>query len=462
MASDILIVDDEEDIRELIAGILEDEGHQARTAGDSDAALEIIRERRPNLIFLDIWIQGSKLDGLELLDIIKKDHPELPIVMISGHGNIETAVSAIQRGAYDYIEKPFKVDRLVLVAERALETSNLKKQVRELQKRSIDMPELLGESLGMSNLRSLIERVSPTNSRIMITGASGSGKEHVARTIHENSLRKTGPFVILNAASMTADKMEVELFGTEGGDGQQKIVGALEEAHNGTLYIDEIADMPRETQNKILRVLVNQQFQRVGGATKVKVDVRVFSSTSQDLALLIEDGDFHQDLFHRLAVVPIDVPPLKERREDIPLLVNAFMKQIMRQSNIVDCQISDDAMAALQAHDWPGNIRQLRNNIERLLILSHVEEGTVITTDMLPDDVGEMLSRSSRKGSERIMSLPMKEAREVFERDFLVAQVDRFGGNVSRTAKFIGMERSALHRKLKLLGLVEKKQDDDE
>ncbi len=462
MASDILIVDDEEDIRELIAGILEDEGHQARTAGDSDTALEIIRERRPNLIFLDIWIQGSKLDGLELLDIIKKDHPELPIVMISGHGNIETAVSAIQRGAYDYIEKPFKVDRLVLVAERALEISNLKKQVRELQKRSTDMPELLGESLGMSNLRSLIERVSPTNSRIMITGASGSGKEHVARTIHENSLRKTGPFVILNAASMTADKMEVELFGTEGGDGQQKIVGALEEAHNGTLYIDEIADMPRETQNKILRVLVHQQFQRVGGATKVKVDVRVFSSTSQDLAQLIEDGDFHQDLFHRLAVVPIDVPPLKERREDIPLLVNAFMKQIMRQSNIVDCQISDDAMAVLQAHDWPGNIRQLRNNIERLLILSHVEEGTVITTDMLPDDVGEMLPRSGREGGDHIMSLPLKEAREVFERDFLMAQVERFGGNVSRTAKFVGMERSALHRKLKLLGLVEKKQGDDE
>ncbi|MCP4072211.1 MAG: sigma-54-dependent Fis family transcriptional regulator [Hyphomicrobiales bacterium] len=462
MASDILIVDDEEDIRELIAGILEDEGHQARTAGDSDTALEIIRERRPNLIFLDIWIQGSKLDGLELLDIIKKDHPELPIVMISGHGNIETAVSAIQRGAYDYIEKPFKVDRLVLVAERALETSNLKKQVRELQKRSTDMPELLGESLGMSNLRSLIECVSPTNSRIMITGASGSGKEHVARTIHENSLRKTGPFVILNAASMTADKMEVELFGTEGVAGQQKIVGALEEAHNGTLYIDEIADMPRETQNKILRVLVHQQFQRVGGATKVKVDVRVFSSTSQDLAQLIEDGDFHQDLFHRLAVVPIDVPPLKERREDIPLLVNAFMKQIMRQSNIVDCQISDDAMAVLQAHDWPGNIRQLRNNIERLLILSHVEEGTVITTDMLPDDVGEMLPRSGREGGGHIMSLPLKEAREVFERDFLMAQVERFGGNVSRTANFVGMERSALHRKLKLLGLVEKKQGDDE
>jgi two-component system nitrogen regulation response regulator NtrX len=462
MAADILIVDDEKDIRDLVAGVLEDEGHEARTAGDSDNALEIIRQRRPNLIFLDIWIQGSKLDGLELLDVIKKDHPDMPIVMISGHGNIETAVSAIRRGAYDYIEKPFKVDRLVLVAERALETSKLKMQIRELQERSTDMPELIGNSQSMNNLRSSIERVAATNSRIMITGASGSGKELVARTIHNNSLRKSGPFRILNAAIMTADKMEVELFGIEGIDGQQKKVGALEEAHNGTLYIDEIADMPRETQKKILRVLVEQKFERVGGATKVKVDVRVISSTAQDLTGLIEKGEFHQDLFHRLAVVPIGVPPLCERREDIPQLVSAFMDPIMRQSSIADCKISDDAMAVLQAHDWPGNIRQLRNNIERLLILSHVEEGTVITTEMLPDEVGEMLLRSSGDGGEHIMSLPLKEAREVFERDYLAAQVDRFGGNISRTAKFVGMERSALHRKLKLLGLVEKKQDSKE
>ncbi|MCF6321059.1 MAG: sigma-54 dependent transcriptional regulator [Rhizobiaceae bacterium] len=459
MASDILIVDDEKDIRDLVAGILEDEGHEARTAGDSDQALAIIRERRPNLIFLDIWIQGSKLDGLELLDIITKEHPDLPIVMISGHGNIETAVSAIQRGAYDFIEKPFKVDRLVLVAERALETSNLKKQVRELEQRSTDMPELIGDSLIMNNLRSTIERVAPTNSRIMITGASGSGKELVARTIHKNSSRCAGPFVILNAASVTADKMEIELFGTESGDRVQKKIGALEEAHNGTLYIDEIADMPRETQNKILRVLVDQQFERVGGTTKVKVDVRVFSSTAQDLTKLIETGDFREDLFHRLAVVPIGVPPLRQRREDIPELVNAFMQQIMRQSSITNCQIGDDAMAVLQSHDWPGNIRQLRNNIERLMILAHVEEGTVITADMLPEEIGQMLPRSGREGGEHIMALPLKEAREVFERDYLVAQVDRFGGNISRTAKFIGMERSALHRKLKTLGLAEKKQN---
>ncbi len=461
MAADILIVDDEKDIRDLVAGILEDEGHQARTAADSDSALETIRERRPNLIFLDIWIQGSKLDGLELLDEIKKVHPDLPIVMISGHGNIETAVSAIQRGAYDYIEKPFKVDRLVMVAERALEISSLKKQVRELQERSTDMPELIGDSLAMSNLRVLIEKVAPTNSRIMITGASGSGKELVARTIHKNSQRNSGPFVILNAAAMTSEKMEIELFGTQDEDGTLRKIGALEEAHNGTLYIDEIADMPRETQNKILRVLVDQQFERVGGATKVKVDVRIFTSSAQDLAALIESGEFREDLFHRLAVVPVGVPPLSQRREDIPMLANAFMKQILRQSSISDCQIGEDAMAVLQAHDWPGNIRQLRNNIERLMILAHVEEGTIITADMLPDEVGEMLPKAGKEGGEHIMALPLKEAREVFERDYLTAQIGRFGGNISRTAKFVGMERSALHRKLKILGLADKKQTSD-
>lgn len=461
MASDILIVDDEKDIRDLVAGILEDEGHEARTAGDSDSALKIIGERRPSLVFLDIWIQGSRLDGLELLDVIKKDHPDLPVVMISGHGNIETAVSAIQRGAYDYIEKPFKVDRLVLVAQRALENLSLKNQVRDLRERSTDMHELIGDSLIMANLRSTIEKIAPTNSRIMITGASGSGKELVARTIHKNSSRSGGPFVILNAASMTDSKMETKLFGVEGVNGAHNQIGSLEEAHNGTIYIDEIADMPRDTQNKILRVLVDQQFQRVGGTTKVKVDVRVISSTAQNLSQMIEAGKFREDLFHRLAVVPVGIPPLCERREDVPQLVNAFVAQILRQSSIANCRIGDDAMAVLQAHDWPGNIRQLRNNIERLMILAHVEEGTVITADMLPEEVGEMLPRAGRDGVDHIMSLPLKEARETFERDYLAAQIDRFGGNISRTAKSIGMERSALHRKLKLLGLVEKKQDKD-
>ena len=461
MATDILVVDDETDIRELVAGILEDEGHGTRTAHDSDSALEQIRDRRPTMIFLDIWLQGSTLDGLELLDEIKRIHPELPVVMISGHGNIETAVSAIRRGAYDYIEKPFKADRLILIASRALETSSLRKQVKELQERSADMPDLIGSSQAMLTLRQSIEKLAPTNSRVMISGASGSGKELVARTIHSNSDRREGPFVVLNAATITPDRMETELFGTEDDEGAALRVGALEEAHGGTLYIDEIADMPWDTQSRILRVLVEQQFQRVGGSSKVKVDVRVLSSTARNMEQLISDGEFREDLFHRLAVVPLRVPPLSERREDIPELVEAFMELIGRQSSITDCRIGEDAMAVLQAHDWPGNIRQLRNNIERLMILSRVESGTIVTADMLPKEIGELLPNAGESGGEHLMSLPLKEAREAFERDYLAAQVGRFSGNISRTAEFVGMERSALHRKLKSLGLSEKKAGDE-
>ncbi len=458
MASDILVVDDEIDIRELVAGILEDEGHETRTAGDADSALEAINERRPRLVFLDIWLQGSRLDGLELLAEIKAQHPELPVVMISGHGNIETAVSAIKSGAYDYIEKPFKSDRLLLIAARALEASELRKQVQELQEKSTDMPDLIGNSVAMNQLRQTLERIAPTNSRIMIIGASGVGKELVARTIHKLSTRKDGPFVALNAATITPERMEIELFGTEAVNGSGRKVGALEEAHGGTLYIEEVADMPKDTQGKILRVLVEQKFERVGGGNRVKVDVRILSSTAHNLEEKIETGEFREDLLHRLAVVPLRVPPLSERREDIPLLINAFVEQIGRQTGIKGCSISEDAMAVIQAHSWPGNIRQLRNNIERLLILSRVEDGSVITADMLPAEIGEMLPSVDGEGGEHILSLPLKDAREAFERDYLTAQVGRFDGNISRTAEFVGMERSALHRKLKMLGLFEKKQ----
>ena len=457
MATDILVVDDEQDIRELVAGILEDEGHGTRTAGDSDSALEEIRKRRPSMIFLDIWLQGSKLDGLDLLDQIKSVHKDLPVVMISGHGNIETAVSAIRRGAYDYIEKPFKSDKLLLIASRALETSNLKKQVAELQARSNDMSELIGDSTAMQQLRQTLEKVAPSNSRIMINGASGSGKELVARTIHSNSLRSNGPFIVISAANITPERMEVELFGTEGEAGTAQKVGALEEAHGGTLYLDEVGDMPWGTQSKILRVLVEQQFQRVGGNTPVKVDVRVISSTAQDLEEAIKLGNFREDLFHRLSVVPVRVPPLSERRDDVPVLAKAFMKRIANQSGIMSCRIDDEAMAVLQAHKWPGNIRQLRNNIERLMILARVEEGTVVTVDMLPQEVGEMLPSAGGANGEHLISLPLKEARETFEREYLAAQIGRFGGNISKTAEFVGMERSALHRKLKSLGLSDKK-----
>jgi two-component system, NtrC family, nitrogen regulation response regulator NtrX len=454
MASDILIVDDEADIRELVAGILEDEGNTTRTAADADAALAEISKRRPSLVFLDIWLQGSRMDGLALLDVIKKEHPDLPVVMISGHGNIETAVSAIKRGAYDYIEKPFKSDRLVLIAERAIEAAQLRREVRALRERAGEASELVGGSAAMNQLRQLIEKIAPTNSRVMIFGPSGVGKELVARTLHKLSTRSAGPFVVLNAATITPDRMEEELFGTEPVDGAARKIGALEEAHGGTLYLDEIADMPRETQNKILRVLVDQSFQRIGGASWVNVDVRILSSTSRDLEREIGEGTFREDLFHRLAVVPVRVPALAERRDDIPGLVTEFARQISRSTGLPLREIAADAMAVLQAHDWPGNIRQLRNNVERLMILARGEAGEEITAAMLPAEIGEMLPTTpGRAGGEHLMSLPLRDAREIFEREYLAAQVNRFGGNISRTAEFVGMERSALHRKLKSLGV---------
>ncbi len=455
MASDILIIDDEADIRELVSGILEDEGHGTRVAADSDEALGAIEQRRPTLIFLDIWLQGSRLDGLELLAVIKEQHPDLPVVIISGHGNIETAVSAIKSGAYDYIEKPFKSDRLILVAERALEATKLKREVRELRQRSGETNRLIGASSIMNALRQTIDRVAPTNSRILISGPSGSGKELVARTLHGASTRSGGPFVTLNAAAITPENMEIELFGTEPNGGQPRKVGALEEAHGGTLHLDEVADMPRETQNKILRVLVEQNFQRVGGSTRVHVDVRIISSTARDLEQEITDGRFREDLFHRLSVVPLGVPPLSERRDDIPELVAHFMAQISTATGLPLRRIGDDAMAVLQAHDWPGNIRQLRNNVERLMILTRGDPDAVITADLLPSEVGEMLPTvPSKSNGEHLMALPLREAREIFEREYLVAQINRFGGNISRTAEFVGMERSALHRKLKTLGIA--------
>ncbi len=454
MASDILVVDDEADIREIVSGILDDEGHETRTAADSDSALAAITDRVPRLIFLDIWLQGSRLDGLALLDEIKARYPELPVVMISGHGNIETAVSAIQRGAYDFIEKPFKADRLLLVAERALETSNLKRQVTELKKRSGDPVELIGTSVAVSQLKQSIDKIAPTNSRVMILGPSGSGKELVARLIHRKSTRAGGPFVVLNAAAITPERMEVALFGTESAASHERKVGALEEAHGGILYLDEVADMPRGTQSKILRVLVDQQFERVGGTKRVKVDVRILSSTARNLEELIAAGEFREDLYHRLAVVPVRVPSLSERREDIPFLVDMFMRQVSEQAGIRNRRIGDDALAVIQAHTWPGNIRQLRNYMERLMILARSDgPDTVISASMLPDDVSDMLPKTSAAGSDHIMTLPLREARELFERDYLIAQINRFGGNISRTAEFVGMERSALHRKLKSLGV---------
>jgi len=454
MASDILIVDDEADIRDLVAGILNDEGFTTRTARDSDSALAEIANRRPHLVFFDIWLQGSKLDGLQLLEQIKRDHSDLPIVMISGHGNIETAVAAIKRGAYDFIEKPFKSDRLILVATRALEKSRLKREVKELKQLAPTASVMTGRSACMNQLRQTIERAAKANSRILIVGPSWAGKELAARMLHLASGRADGPFVVINAAAITPERMEIELFGVEPNGEHPRKTGALEEAHGGTLFIDEIGDMPRETQNKILRVLVDQTFQRQGGTTKVNVDVRIISSTARNLEEEIASGRFREDLYHRLSVVPIRVPPLSERREDIPELIDYFMDQISAATGLPKRQIGQDAMAVLQSHVWPGNVRQLRNNVERVMILASGGPEVIITADMLPQDVGSMVpAMPTSNNGEHIMGLPLREAREVFERDYLMAQISRFSGNISRTAEFVGMERSALHRKLKALGV---------
>jgi two-component system nitrogen regulation response regulator NtrX len=455
MAADILIVDDEADIRELISGILQDEGYETRLARNSDAALAALADRRPSLIVLDIWLQESKLDGLDLLSVVRERHPELPVVIISGHGNIETAVSAIKRGAYDYIEKPFNADRLILVVGRALEASRLRRENEVLKGRAGADTELLGSSMAIRQLRQMLKKVAPSNSRILITGPMGAGKELAARTLHEMSQRSNGPFVILSAATMAPERMEEELFGVEDGSGATLRVGALEEAHGGTLYVDEVADMPAETQGKVLRVLVEQTFQRVGGGKKVKVDVRIVASSGRDLALLIAEGRFREDLYHRLGVVPIQVPSLAERREDIPELIEYFSRLYSLASGQPQRRLATDAIAMLQTQDWPGNVRQLRNNVERVMILAGGEPGSEISAAMLPADVGAaLLPAATGFGGEHLLALPLREAREAFERDYVAAQLSRFGGSISRTAQFVGMERSALHRKIKLLGLA--------
>ena len=458
MSHDILIVDDEADIRMLMSGVLRDEGYQTRDAADSDSALAAIQARRPSLVILDIWLHNSRLDGLEILDQIRKDHADLPVVMISGHGNIETAVTAIKKGAYEYIEKPFKADRLLLVVERAIEASRLRRENAELKMRAGGELALVGESQLANQLRATIDKVAPTNSRVLVGGPPGVGKEVVARLIHTRSGRSAGPFVPVNCAAMTPEHIEMALFGVEAGvegPGSPRKTGTFENAHGGTLFLDEVGDMPLVTQGKIVRVLQEQTFERVGGTTKVAVDVRVIASTNRDLQEQIAAGRFREDLYYRLSVVPIRVPPLKERREDIPLLVRHFMQMAARSSGLPEREIGDDAMTALQAHSWPGNVRQLRNAIEWMLIMAPGDAGAKIRADMLPPeilDISPAVLRWDKSGE--MMALPLREAREVFEREYLAAQILRFGGNITRTASFVGMERSALHRKLKSLGLT--------
>jgi len=456
MASEILIVDDEADIRMLITGILQDEGYETCDAGDSERALELLRQRRPSLVVLDIWLENSTLDGMEILSAVKQEWPATPVVMISGHGNIETAVNAIKLGAYDFIEKPFKSDRLLLVVQRAIEAARLRSENEELRLRIGQTSDFIGSSHWYHQVSQAIRKVAPTGSRVLITGPAGAGKEVVARQLHSCSHRATAPFVALNCATMHPDRLEPELFGTEPGllDGEAGTVGTFEKAHGGTLFLDEVADMPMETQGKIVRVLQEQTFQRVGGDKRIAVDVRVIAATNRDLPGLISDGRFREDLFYRLNVVPIEVPALRERREDIPELVTYFMERAAENAGLPPRALSDDALAALRAYEWPGNVRQLRNVIEWVLIMAPGRPQDPVRPDMLPPEIGaSALASLPSETGEEIMSLPLREAREVFERKYLEAQVMRFGGNISRTASFVGMERSALHRKLRSLGV---------
>ena len=458
MALDILVVDDELDIRELVAGVLEDEGYEARVAADSDSALEAVAVRRPSLVLLDVWLQGSKLDGLELLDEIKRRDPSIPVLVISGHGNLDTAVAAIRKGAADFIEKPFEAERLLLMVGRATETERLRRENASLRASAGRETDLTGSSSAINGIRATLKRVAATRSRVLIMGAAGTGKEVAARLLHGWSNRADAPFVVVSAARMTPERVEEELFGVEEG-GDLVRTGLLEQAHGGTLFLDEIADMPIATQGRILRVLTDQSFTRVGGTRVVKVDVRVVSATARDLTQEIAEGRFREDLYYRLNVVPVTIPSLAERREDIPPLVEHFMAHYATERRVRTPEIAPDAMVAMQSYDWPGNVRQLRNVVERTIILAPGDRVGRIDMDLLPAEVLGEGGDMGSGGATAIMGAPLREARESWEREYLRIQIRRFSGNISRTASFIGMERSALHRKLKLLGISETRED---
>lgn len=454
MALDVLIVDDEADIRELVAGVLEDEGFETRLAANSDEALDALAARRPSLVLLDVWLQGSRLDGLELLAEIKQRDATIPVLMISGHGNIDTAVAAIRHGAVDFIEKPFESDQLLHIVARATETERLRRENQVLRAR-FQEEELTGTSNAINTVRATIKKVAGTGSRVLISGPAGVGKEVAARMLHNWSGRANGPFVIVTAARIEPERAEEALFGVEGSDGIIR-PGLLEQAHGGTLFLDEIADMPLTTQGKILRVLTDQSFTRIGGQRQVKVDIRVISSTARDLKEEIAAKRFREDLYYRLNVVPLAIPPLSERRDDIPGLVDHYLARFAAERGMPAPRMATNALAALQSTDWPGNVRQLRNVVERTIILAPMQPDGMIELEMLPVEAAGGTDDTGL--SSAIMGAPLREARENFEREYLRIQIKRFSGNISRTAAFIGMERSALHRKLKSLGLGEGKE----
>ena len=449
--SDILVVDDERDIRELISDILEDEGYSTRKAANCDECMAEFEAEPPALLILDIWLKDSEMDGIDILKTVKRDFPEVPVVIISGHGNIEIAVAAIKQGAYDFIEKPFNIDQLMVVIRRAMETSRLRRENTDLKRKDSGVGDMVGSSAPFKTLVSQLDKVTKSNGRIMLSGPAGSGKEVAARYVHAHSNRASAPFVVVNCASIEPDRMEEELFGRESRE-QGIEPGLLEQADGGVVFFDEVADMPLGTQSKILRVLVDQQFTRVGGGERVKVDLRVISATNKDLEQEIAENRFREELFHRLNVVPIQVPSLADRREDIPELCTYFISHFNETQGLPLRELTEDALALLQTMVWPGNVRQLKNMVERILILG---DGTgPINAKDLPRDEEKVDVEGRVVLSGALATLPLREAREAFEREYLLTQINRFGGNISRTAAFVGMERSALHRKLKSLGVV--------
>ena len=462
MADDILIVDDEKDIRALLSMILEDEGYATLQVANAEAAREAILAQPPKLAILDIWMRDSDMDGIELLEWIKSVYPGLPILMISGHGTIETAVQAIQLGAYDFIEKPFKEARLLMTLERALDNARLTQENVELRARvnADTSSELIGNSPIMRAIRHSIEKIAPTASRVLINGPSGSGKEMAARAIHAQSDRSRERFVVANCARLSSDRVDAELFGAESLQSHRRVVGLFEQAHRGTLYFDEVCDLPLETQGKIVRAVNEQRFRRVGGNTEVAVDVRVISASSKDLECEINEGRLREDLYYRLGVVPLAMPSLVERRDDIPLLAKQITNLIAKQNGVKPIKLSDEIFAAMQGYDWPGNIRQLHNVIETLLIMAPADHDQPISLGLLPAEIQNISRQNMVSGMEQLMALPLRGAREEFEREYLVTQLRRFGGNISRMAVFIGMERSALHRKMKALDIVSDLQEE--
>jgi two-component system nitrogen regulation response regulator NtrX len=450
----ILIIDDEADIRDLTSDILSEQGFDCIAVSNSLSAFEAINKKMPSIVLLDIWLQGSEMDGLGILEILKQRYVNLPVIMISGHGNIETAVSSIKMGAYDYLEKPFSSEKLVITVKHAYETLKLKKENSELRKKIVSKLEFIGNSEKIVALKSIIDKVAQTSGRVLVFGEPGVGKELVARMIHKKSKRNSNPFVTINASLLSDENVNAELFGEHKNGGSSKHgLGVFELAKKGTLFIDEVADIPITIQKKILKFLKKQAVD--DSNQNEKLDVRIIASTSKDLSQEIKEGNFLQEFYCRLNVIGIEIPTLRSRVEDIPLLCEYFLKYFEKTLGFTKKFIGNDAIVAMQKYHWPGNIRQLKNTIEWMLIMSSKNYNSVIGASALPSDVISQDESNANRTEIKLdmLVLPLREAREIFERKYLIAQMARFNQNISKTSSFVGMERSALHRKLKALAL---------